>query len=233
MPFDLLLLPLLGGYILVTQLNITKIAVARYSGQRLIFASAIAGVVLVVASRIFVMTTIHLTPEVGIIWKQYVLSHQFSGTAFSAFLLGIFGIWPINKIYNEERSLNYVLNHYADEQSRFFYQAMVDERLVQITLSDGKVYVGLIQSTALNILHTSNAYVSILPTVSGYRKESSRKVKLTTFYDQIYEAIKDGKVTQVTNKDFVKVIPVGMVTIAGIFQEEVYTVFQDNYETGT
>lgn len=46
MPFNVLLLPLLGGYLFLTHFNRTRFATKRYSGERLIFHSAIAGVAL-------------------------------------------------------------------------------------------------------------------------------------------------------------------------------------------
>jgi hypothetical protein len=44
-PFNVLLLPLLGGYLFITHWNRTRFHTKRYSGERLIFHSAIAGVV--------------------------------------------------------------------------------------------------------------------------------------------------------------------------------------------
>ena len=38
MPFDVLLLPLLGGYIFISNWNYTRFEAKRYSGQRLVRA---------------------------------------------------------------------------------------------------------------------------------------------------------------------------------------------------
>lgn len=48
MPFNLLLLPLLGGYIFISHGNHTRFDARRYSGERLVFHSALAGVVFLV-----------------------------------------------------------------------------------------------------------------------------------------------------------------------------------------
>jgi len=45
MPFNVLLLPLLGGYLFLTHWNRTRFDTKRYSGERLIFHAAVAGVV--------------------------------------------------------------------------------------------------------------------------------------------------------------------------------------------
>ena len=45
MPFNLLLLPLLGGYIFISHWHVTRFDATRYTGERLLFHSATAGVV--------------------------------------------------------------------------------------------------------------------------------------------------------------------------------------------
>jgi membrane-associated protease RseP (regulator of RpoE activity) len=54
MPFNVLLLPLLGGYLFLTHWNRTRFDTNRYSGERLIFHSAAAGVIFLLLSFIFV-----------------------------------------------------------------------------------------------------------------------------------------------------------------------------------
>jgi hypothetical protein len=50
MPFNVLLLPLPGGYILLTNCNRTRFNTRRYSGERLVFHAAAAGVLLLATS---------------------------------------------------------------------------------------------------------------------------------------------------------------------------------------
>lgn len=50
MPFNVLLLPLLGGYIFITKWNRTRFNTKRYSGERLIFHAPVAGVLFLAAS---------------------------------------------------------------------------------------------------------------------------------------------------------------------------------------
>lgn len=64
MPFNVLLLPLLGGYVFLTRWNRTRFSTRRYSGERLIFHSAIAGVALLCIYFIFVRILIGLVPAV-------------------------------------------------------------------------------------------------------------------------------------------------------------------------
>jgi NADH:ubiquinone oxidoreductase subunit 4 (subunit M) len=55
MPFNVLLLPLLGGFALVTRWNYTRYRTKRYSGERLIFYAAIAGIFLLVAAFLTIL----------------------------------------------------------------------------------------------------------------------------------------------------------------------------------
>ncbi|MGI8617514.1 MAG: hypothetical protein ACR2L6_00290 [Gemmatimonadaceae bacterium] len=50
MPFNVLLLPLLGGYVFITKWNKTRFDAKRYSGERLIFHAAIAGVAFLIVA---------------------------------------------------------------------------------------------------------------------------------------------------------------------------------------
>jgi len=49
-PFNVLLLPLLGGYVFITYWNHTRFSARRYSGERLLIHAALAGVFLLVVS---------------------------------------------------------------------------------------------------------------------------------------------------------------------------------------
>ena len=44
MPFNVLLLPLLGGYVFITYWNYTRFSARRYAGERLLINAALAGV---------------------------------------------------------------------------------------------------------------------------------------------------------------------------------------------
>lgn len=50
MPFNVLLLPLLGGYIFITYWHRTRFSARRYTGERLLFHAALAGVIFLILS---------------------------------------------------------------------------------------------------------------------------------------------------------------------------------------
>ena len=71
MPFDVLLLPLLGGYIFISSWNCTRFDAKRYSGQRLLFHSAIAGVGLLGSSYGILLVTRRI-PVAYEVWDSLV-----------------------------------------------------------------------------------------------------------------------------------------------------------------
>ena len=70
MPYNLLLLPLLGGYLFIIKSNYTRYAAARESGQRLLIHSAIAGVLLLAFSRLVVGFFVWIVPEAHDLFHQ-------------------------------------------------------------------------------------------------------------------------------------------------------------------
>jgi hypothetical protein len=53
MPFNVLPLPLLGGYVLLTRWHRTGFLARRYSGERLLLHAALAGVLFLTSAFVF------------------------------------------------------------------------------------------------------------------------------------------------------------------------------------
>ena len=69
MPFNLLLLPLLGGYFLVSRTHLFAFGAAKQSGERLILTAAFVAVTLLLLARLFVVIVIHAFPITGEWWR--------------------------------------------------------------------------------------------------------------------------------------------------------------------
>lgn len=72
MPFNVLLLPLLGGFVLVTRWNHTRFFTNRFSGERLLFFAAIAGVFLLILSFLLLRMAAWMWPELEAAWRRQV-----------------------------------------------------------------------------------------------------------------------------------------------------------------
>jgi len=247
MPFNLLLLPLIGGYFFISHFYVTAFYAARHTRERLIFNSALAGTFLLIASRIIVLTVAWAAPWLAAFWKQLV-PFDYSGTAFGALALGLALPVAFNHFYPREKAYRRVVRRLdANALERLFLDATDRDQMVILDLDSGKVYVGLIQWTPPTP-GSEDSFIRILPILSGYRKDDTHEVEFTTTYASViqktvhreedgYEGprIRDMELPQKKRlklDDFVKVIPSSQVVSAGKFDHEAYrrfnTVSDDN-----
>lgn len=232
---NLLILPLLGGFLFTSQLHLTSWYTARQNGERLIFVSAIAGVFLLLIARVIVLFLAWAFPCIASDWKAFI-PFQHSGWAFGSFGLGI----PIallgNLIFTKDRVLRLLMNQLQSDAvtlERFFYEAVSSRRQVMLTLKDGKVYVGFIREHPMHRRGAGGDYIRLMPTISGYRDPITKKVVFLTSYIKTYlELDKPGsKLKHIQFDDFAKLIPIAEVEIAGIFDPTAYETFEPSDAT--
>ncbi len=142
-----------------------------------------------------------------------------SGTPFLACMLGVVAPFALNLIVPFQIA-NARLHHNLRTNSleRLLYRAAVETTLVQVTLKDGKVYVGWVDRLPPDPA-SPDAYLQLLPITSGYRDKDTKTITFTTHYDQIYEQ------EDVEPSDFMKVVPIANIDSAGHFREDVYLHF--------
>lgn len=87
MPFNVLLLPLLGGYVFIGNWNRTRFRTKRDTGERLLFHAGLAGVVLLVVAFVIVHLLAAVVPELGEVWVSKV-PFPYAGTSLLALILG-------------------------------------------------------------------------------------------------------------------------------------------------
>lgn len=104
MPFNLLLLPLIGGYFLINHFYVTAFYAARHTRERLIFNSALAGTFLLIASRLVVMIIGWTAPGLAALWKRFV-PFDYRGTVFGVLFLGLVLPTVLNRFYPREKRI--------------------------------------------------------------------------------------------------------------------------------
>ena len=226
MPFNLLLLPLLGGYLLVSRTHLFAFGAAKQSGERLLFMAAYIAVYLLFGSRIAVLVVVHYLPAVGEWWRVFS-PWEYSGTAAGAFLLGLLIPPIINMLKPLSVASRLAIQKHGDGLDRLFFQATENESQVVITLASGKVYAGWLDWTPPNP-GASDAYVRVLPTMSGNRT-SRNLIEWTTFYQAVYLQL-GTETTEAEIESFTKVIPIGQIVTAGLFDPETYNRFNPTHE---
>ncbi len=228
MPFDLVLLPLLGGYWFVSLCHLFRLSVSKHAGERLVFAAATAGIVLAAAAWTIVSILVANFPTLQINWHAFI-PWQYSGTAFGAFLLGPASALIVNLFISVSAAEEKAINAHGTGLERLFWEATEPShpQLVQLTLDDAKVYVGWIQRTSPNP-RSPDGFVRLLPVRSGFRN-SERRVEYTTLYENIYlQMLDDDQITAVEAEflnSFLKVIPLSRIVSAGIFSPSAHKLF--------
>lgn len=186
MPFNLLLLPLLGGFIFTRYWNKTRYEALRAENQRLLLLSSVWGLCFLVTA--FVITSLLRAkyPALAAWWNTNV-QIPYSGTSCIAFLLGAFGWIPLNLFFSRERVVSKLIDENGDRFELLLKKAMEEAKTVSVTLKNGKVYAGLVQAT----LNPANRITSvgILPTRSGYRDDETKSLVFTHDYKAVFREL--------------------------------------------
>jgi len=215
MPQGLLLLPLLGGFALLHLSHYFRFRAQRFDGYRLLLASAMAGAFLLLAARMLVLG-FGLVPCVGEaagrIWHT-LCPFPHSDTCALAMLLGLAGALLANLIWNEEEAKNLHIEKKkrADALTRLLYFASQNNRLISVTLTSRKWYVGFVAEVPN--LAPEEKYFRLLPFYSGYRDEKTLETERTVFYAAIDAA---------NSADYVITIPIADVKTANLFDPDAY-----------
>lgn len=241
MPYNLLLLPLLGGFIFARRWNLLRFYALRSDGYLLLLYAALAGSIHLVAARFIIVilpvicqksaALLNLIAMIDTGW-HYLAPFQHSGVTSLAFALGAVLWWPLNKIpkYKEKPSIRKVLSAYGDPFVLLMERAMDQTKPVSLTLKGGKVYVGFVTYTAFTA-HPAFPIrsIKILPFVSGYRHDETKRVRFTTDYSAITERIRRQSDAELENtftglvvEDFEITVPIDEIVSANLFNARVY-----------
>jgi hypothetical protein len=227
MPFNVLLLPLLGGYIFLTNWNRTRFNTKRYSGERLLFHAAVAGVLLLAASFLIVRIFVTLRPELYRGWRAAV-PFPYTGTSFGAFLIGSLLWLPLNRLwFPMEKETRRAINEWNDYLEVLLERALRETRQVSVSTRSSKVYIGFVTSNFDPAYERK--FIRLLPTSSGYRDSDTQELVLTTDYAKVYQQIIQQNNAFLLGgvEDFQIVIPVAEIASANLFDPSAYQRFQE------
>jgi hypothetical protein len=236
MPYNVLLLPLLGGFLFVSFWDRTRWHAHRAEKDRLLIFAALAGLLFLGLAYLIrsippFLPCVQFLPCPPLWWDKNIGFPQ-SGVATFAFILGALGWWPLNcladlyyqdwadegKRGSERREFVRVVDHYGGPLEQLLLRSMQEEA-VMITLKGGNVYIGDVGAGFVPGQHTA---FLLLPSRSGFRDDEQR-LGLTTNYDDAYSKIK------ASEKDSTKiigsfgiVIPVDEVTAASLYLPEIH-----------
>ncbi len=229
--FDLLLLPLIGGYIFLITSYFTKFYHQRLDRQRLIFNSVIAGVLI---SIIGLYLNELLKTECFICFRKFfkfIIPLQYDGltVSFYIFLISYPLAKIVNKLFPKNIALYWNIQKWGDEFEKLFWDSLGDENnILMITTKSNKVYVGYLINVSEPL---KNSHITILPSMSGYRDKETQVFKITTDYtDTLEDYFKDNKTDKL--EDVIGItIPTSEIVIVSKFIPELFKGFKEKEET--
>ena len=226
MPFNVLLLPLLGGYVFLRYWDRTRFSSRRYSGERLLFHAAIAGILFLAAAFITTRLVLWIDPAVGARWRQAV-PFPYSGTALLAFTIGAVLWMPLNWMSRgTTAAADRVIDQTGDYLERLLVRAIRRTKPVSATLKSGKAYIGFVVGNVDPAF--DRRFISLLPLQSGYRT-GEHELVINTDYTPVYERItaqgrREPELDELM-KDFIIVLPVSEIQSVNIFDREAHRLF--------
>jgi hypothetical protein len=227
MPYNLLLLPLLGGFLFLHISHYYRFGAQRLDGYRLLFQSAIAGILLSVLARLAIICLIQTAPGQYLDQSWMLFSpFNYSGTSAAALLLGPVIALLTNLFINKQKAWELEIRDHGNFFLRLLHQAQKDKQVISVTLDSRKWYVGWV-AQAPN-LDPQEQYFRLLPLISGYRDKDTLVIRRKVIYEDVLQD------PTIESDQFVVTLPLKDVKIASLFNEDVYnTYFADTDEEAT
>lgn len=231
MPFNLLLLPLLGGFLFLRIFIPTKPFLLRQEGYHLLIYSSLSGLALLIIALFLSTWRIEQIDSFRIWWQTHV-PFDYSGVALTALLLGMISPLALNVIFYFAFPKGFfkkaAMIRYRDRMEIIFDKSVSEVKEVAITLKNNKVYIGLITMYPEPHIR-GQRFVSILPYFSGYRDQTTKQLIITTNYLLVYDQLETlaKKDPELDVADFDIVIPVSEIMSISIYNQTVSDIFDD------
>lgn len=208
-PYNLLILPLAGGYFILSNLLWFKYKYQRFDTSRLILNSIIAGVIISICSFIVrVLFKIWFPAQYFNVCKllnklpfKRTEDNRYLWTLMFGFIAVIILVYLINGvilfIWKYHGVISKALDKHGDELEQLFRDSVNQALPVQITLKNEKVYLGLVEKIPEP---KKTNYIVLITLYSGYRQKDTKEMVLTTSYAPINELIESGEIAPKTDK---------------------------------
>jgi len=231
---DLILLPLLSGYLFLITFNPTRFYHQRIEKQRLIFNSLAAA---------FLIAVIGYFLDYFLLKSALLIDTRYKASAFVTELIGVeipglkhtiffFAIsYPLgiflNLFFWRKFSFAYTVEKWGNQLDRLFWFSLNEKKdenkLLMLTTKSNKVYIGYVHRISEPIGET---HITIIPNFSGFRNKENLKLEITTQYTKLIEKLLEaGRTKDIENLGII--IPVSEILIISKFNLEVFSSFND------
>jgi hypothetical protein len=218
-PWNEFLLPVLAGYIFINLFNLTKFRAQRQDGYRLLIESLFYGVAIFTIARILAIWIDRSYRIMAL--EQWLrdngMMYPLAGTTFLAVLIALVLALLCNLVIRAERAKRILVKRHDNGFLRLFHRAAAEYRMVSVTLSNRKVYIGYV--FRIPNLSPEEQFVGLLPVVSGYRDKDTLRLVLTTNYGPVLAG------TSASKDDFEVTFALGSIESANLFDPIAYPLF--------
>lgn len=190
---DVILIPILGGFLFVKYSFLTSFRSIRDNGYVILFKSAVVGLFFYGFSFIL-WRAMFLDEDANPLIPEWLDTlHNFFGypelipALLSLVFIGL-AIGTVNYIFDKDQMKKRVIRQDDDSFEIILLQSFERESEVLVTLDNRKVYVGKVTDTYFRINDEIRS-VMINPLTSGYRNPDDFMIHFTTYYGQIYQKI--------------------------------------------
>jgi len=227
MPYNLplLLLPLLGGFVFTRNWYRTRWHTKRADKDRLIVHASLAGLASLAIA--YILARVPGDASCLSIWWDWLhLPWPHTGKAVLSFLIVALGwaplnwfedIWYAGKAVDAENAR--IIRDYGSPLETTLFRSMEKRKLVMLTLTNNKVYIGGVAQTFI----PDEKIIYLFPTHSGYR-DSDQRLELTTQYTDVYKqiALEEPSRYREILTDFRIAIPVEFVVSASLYLPDIH-----------
>lgn len=231
MPWNLLILPLVAGYYLLTKCYLFKFHQQRLDRQRLIFESILLGIAIMgVTYTIREFFIAYLPDFASLIYSYSPFDIPYALTSFFTIVVSISFSLIYNKFSTDKKWIKKSIKDVGNEFEILMKWSFTEKSLLQFTLDNGKVYVAYVKE--LPIPSISN-YIRLIPIISGYR-DNLQEVDYTTHYLAVYaEYIREGKVTNIKDLNTDIVLDITNIISVSNFDLGMHRMFQNSANSTT
>ncbi len=247
---DIILLPLLGGYIFLIFFNRTRFYHQRIEKNRLIYNSLFVAFILtalvyLIDYIIFKNNNYYFklgkleTKEVSFYrnWLSIQIDNiiHFRTYGFKQSLIVLLISYPLARFLNtfkknkEDFSFDYTINKWGNEFDKIIWNSLGEgndlDKLLMLTTKSNKVYIGHITKLSEPL---ENTYLRIIPSLSGYREKDTLKINITTNYTDVIESFSEENNTQELDKKLGIVIPISEIILISRFDHTIFGRFNNN-----
>lgn len=222
----LYILPIIGGFVYANWCEATRYEIARSSGHRLYFHSALHGLWLAFVTYGLIWAgwaALAYAPHMAIAPPSYFDVAVLIATLLVTPFMGRPIAWVANLFVNKYVAWQRELER--DELEMLLVYATLEAQMVMFTLEDEKVYAGFVNEVP-DPAHTRH-WIGLVPVLSGYRTET-RRVEFTLDYIDVLSDFDPQH--EPGNPKYTVVVPTNRIVSARLFDPNTYNRFRQ-YET--